>query len=96
MRTHADIYKANQAFRNIQRLADFKARRDDFIEKYSKTPDPDYAAYYGADMACWIDAVQTYEHMHGNTKEWWEYREEDNAWLEEQQNIPDILKDQAF
>jgi len=91
---HPDIYIANQEFRNKQRLADYKARKEEFINQYCCAPDPDYAAYYGADMAAWIDAVQTFDVVKHDKKEWWEYQEEDEEWINQQEI--NFIKRQAF
>ena len=58
-----DIRRQCERYRNAIRLAQYKQRRAEFIEKYSKTPDNEYEAYYGADMAGYIDARQWWEHL---------------------------------
>ena len=69
---------------NIKRLNDYKARRQDFVKKYCTTPDNDYAAYYGAEMAQYIDARQ-----------WWQHLNEDNQAIKEYEDI-EFFKDQAI
>ena len=74
---HNDIRMSLMDYRNKQRLAAYKARRKDFIEKYCKTPDKDLEAYYGAEMAEYIDARQ-----------WWEYLNNDDQAIEDYQSNP--------
>jgi len=42
MTLHENIYKTNQKYRNILRLAQYKLRRQEFIEKLTKDSDKDY------------------------------------------------------
>ena len=73
------IRKTVEDFANKQRLAAYKLRRAAFIEKYSKTPDNDYEAYYGAEMAQYIDARQ-----------WWEYIEQDKLYQQQERRVAEL------
>jgi|GEM_PF-6542714 len=84
----------HEKYRNTLRLAAYERRKQEFIEKYSHTPDQDYINWYGLKMAQYIDARQTYDVIHHNKKDWWEYQEEDSEWLNNQEI--NFLKRQAF
>ena len=72
---HDNVRKLVEKYRNMERLAAYKRRRAEFIEKYSQTPDKEYEAFYGAEMAGYIDARQ-----------WWEHLNEDQDYINQQEN----------
>ena len=74
---HNDIRMTLLDYRNKERLAAYKARRAEFIEKYCKTPDKDLEAFYGVEMAQYIDARQ-----------WWEYLDADQEAIDDYQSKP--------
>lgn len=57
-----DLYTVSlQNVRNEERLKEYEARKKEFVEKWCDGHDPDYAGYYGVEMARYIDARQNYE-----------------------------------
>lgn len=63
--------------RNIKRLAEYKARREAFIEEWCETPIQEYEQYYGVEKARYIDAICNYE--------WWKEQDQDKQWIAEQE-----------
>lgn len=85
------VLKSDVPPTNDERLAEYKARREEFVKEWCQYPDNDYAAYYGPDEANYIDARQNYY--------WYETQDNDqewiDKWIEEMKKLP-CLNRQAF